>query len=38
MDTETEKQTPLSREPNLGLDPRTLGTSSEPKADAFPTN
>jgi len=28
---------PLSREPNAGLDPRTLGSRPEPKADAQPT-
>ena len=33
-----EKQTsPLSREPNVGLDPRSLGSGPEPKADASPT-
>ena len=30
-----EKQTP-HREPNVGLDPGTLGSHSEPKADAQP--
>ena len=30
-----EKQAPC-REPNIGLDPRTLGSQSEPKADAQP--
>ena len=30
-----EKQ-PLCREPDVGLDPRTLGSQSEPKADAQP--
>ena len=38
-ETETEAQrwggagSPLSREPNAGLDPRTLGSRPEPKAD-----
>ena len=32
---EKEKQTPpLSREPNSGLNPRTLGSWPEPKAEA----
>ena len=30
-----EKQAPC-REPNVGLDPRTLGSQPEPKADAQP--
>ena len=29
-----EAGSPLSREPNVGLDHRTLGSRSEPKADA----
>ena len=31
---EGEADSPLSKEPNVGLDPRTLGTQPEPKADA----
>jgi len=31
---EEEADSPLSQEPNVGLDPRTLGSWSEPKADA----
>ena len=32
---EKKKQTPLlSREPDVGLDPRILGSGPEPKADA----
>ena len=31
---ESEKQTLLSREPNMGLDSRTPGSRPEPKADA----
>ena len=31
---ERPENSPLSREPNAGLDPRTPGLSSEPKADA----
>ena len=34
---EGEAGFPLSREPNAGLDPRTLGSWHEPKADAWPT-
>ena len=34
---EGEAGSPLSREPNVGLDPRTLGSQPEPKADASPT-
>lgn len=29
-----EKQPPLRKEPDMGLDPRTLGSGPEPKADA----
>ena len=28
-----ETDSPLSREPNVGLNPRTLGSQPEPKAD-----
>ena len=35
---EEEADAPLSREPNVGLDPRTLGSWSEMKADADPTD
>ena len=31
---EGQADSPLSREPNAGLDPRTLGLRPEPKADA----
>ena len=31
---EGETDSPLSREPDLGLDPRTLRSGPEPKADA----
>ena len=31
---EREAGFPLSREPNMGLNPRTLGSCPEPKADA----
>jgi len=31
---EGEADSPLSREPNMGLDPRTPGSSPELKADA----
>ena len=31
-----EADSPLSREPDMGLDPRTLGSQPEPKADAQP--
>jgi len=31
---EGEAVSPLSREPDAGLDPRTLGSRPEPKADA----
>jgi len=31
---EGEAGFPQSREPDVGLDPRTLGSLSEPKADA----
>ena len=34
-DTEREKQAPCG-EPDMGLDPRTLGSLQEPKADAQP--
>jgi len=34
---EGEAGFPLSREPNVGLDPRTLGSWPELKADAPPT-
>ena len=30
---EGETESPQSREPSMDLDPRTLGSSSEPKAD-----
>jgi len=30
---EGEADSPQSRDPDLGLDPRTLGSWSEPKAD-----
>ena len=34
MSRERKKQTPtLSREPNMGLDPRTPASGPEPKAD-----
>ena len=36
-DEEGEAGSPLSREPNVGLDPRTLGSWPEPKADTSPT-
>ena len=31
---ERETDSPLSREPDVGLDPRTLGLGPEPKAEA----
>ena len=31
---EREADSPLSREPDIGLDPRTPGSLAEPKADA----
>ena len=31
---EGESGFPMSREPDVGLDPRTLGSHPEPKADA----
>jgi len=31
---EEEADSPLSQEPDVGLDPRTLGSRPEPKADA----
>ena len=34
---EGEAYSPLSREPNVGLNPRTLGLPPELKADASPT-
>ena len=34
-ETQREKQAPC-REPNVGLNPRTLGSCPEPKADAQP--
>ena len=34
---EREADFPLSREPNVGLDPRTQRPRPELKADAFPT-
>ena len=33
-ETEGETGSPWSREPDVGLNPRTLGSGSEPKADA----
>jgi len=33
-DGEGEADSPLSREPYVGLDPRTLRSQPEPKADA----
>ena len=36
-EAEGETDCPLSRKPNTGLDPRTLRTWPEPKADAQPT-
>jgi len=33
-EAEGEAGSPLSREPDAGLDPRTLGLRPEPKADA----
>ena len=36
-EAEGEAGSPLSREPNLGLDPRTLESQSKPKAEASPT-
>jgi len=34
VEGEGEADSPLSREPDVGLDPRTLGSWPEPKADA----
>jgi len=34
---EGEAGSPQSREPSIGLDPRTPGSRPEPKADAQPT-
>ena len=34
-ETQVEKQTPC-KEPEVGLDPRNLGSGPEPKADAQP--
>ena len=36
-EAEGEADAPLSREPNMGLDPRALSSWSELKADASPT-
>ena len=33
---DTEREAGSHREPNVGLDPRTLGSHPEPKADAQP--
>ena len=35
-DIEREAGSPLSREPNEGIDPRTLGSCPEPEADSQP--
>ena len=35
-EAEGEASSPLSREPHVGLDPTTLGSCPEPKADAQP--
>ena len=36
-EAEGEADSPPSREPNVGLHPRTLGSWPEPKAEAYPT-